>query len=173
MLLLTDATEASLWRNVWEFAQQVATFAVAVGAIWATMVRPYMAKKDAERKAETIRRDEARRAEIVRQVEEVVAPVRRQVEAIHKTTHVNGGQNSPPTLRDEVNNVGKQVKNAIHAVGAVAANQAYLSQQFTEHVDGADRWLREARRMLADQGISLPDEQPGLALPDRDPDADI
>lgn len=165
-------TEASLWATVWEFAQQVATFAVAVGAIWATMVRPYMARKDAERKAETIRRDEARRAEIVKQVEEVVAPVRRQVEAIHKTTHVNGGQNNPPTLRDEVGNVGKQVETAIRAVGAVAVNQAHLSEQFNEHVDGADRWLREARRMLAEQGISLPPDG-SAAPPHHEPEADI
>lgn len=169
---ISTAAEASVWPAVWAFAQQVATFAVALIAIWAAVVRPWLAKKDAERKTETQERERARRREIVDEVEKVVAPVRQQVEAIHKTTHINGGKNSPPTLRDEVNNVGKQVETAIRAVGAVAVNQAKLSADFQEHLDGSDRYVRQVRATFAEHGIELP-EVPRPPLRGDESQADI
>jgi hypothetical protein len=131
-----------------------------------------MAKKEEERKTEIVARDEARKDEVRRQVEEIVAPVREQVAQIHRTTHINGGKNNPPTLRDEVNNVGDRVEQAIHAVGAVAVNQAQLSSDFQDHIDGSDRFVQAAREEFAKHGIVLP-ESPRPQLPPRRTDADI
>lgn len=172
MLMLTDATEASVWRTVWDLAQQVVTFALALWGLWAAAVRPYMARKEAERKAEIAARDEARKDEVRRQVEAIVAPVREQVEEIHRTTHINGGNNKPPTLLDKVSNVGKQVETAIRAVGAVAVNQAQLSSDFQDHIDGSDRFVQAAREEFAKHGIVLP-ESPRPQLPPRRTDTDI
>ena len=157
----------TLWHSIWTFIQQLVTLIVGLGAIWVTMVRPWLKRSNERRKAELALRDEKRKAEIVAQVEAVVKPVRDQVEAIHRTTHINGGKSDPPTLRDEVNNVGKQVDTAIKSVGAVAVNQAYLSARFDQHERDGEKYLAAVREALAAQGIELPDVRSSLP-PDID-----
>ena len=156
MTVMTVA-EAQVLPTAWGFLQQVATFAVALIAIWAGVVRPWLAKVEKKRKAEIAARDEARRQEIVAEVERVVQPLRDKVDAIHHTTTVNGGKNNPPTLRDEVSNLRAQQDTAIRAVGAIAVNQAHLSERFDQHERDGEKFLRAARQMLVEQGIHLPE----------------
>ena len=149
--------DVPLWHSVWNFLQQVATFAVALIAIWAGVVRPWLGKVEKKRKTEAAARDDARRQEIKDEIEEVVAPLRDKVDAIHHTTTVNGGQNNPPTLRDEVSKLRAQQETAIKAVGAVAVNQAHLASRFDQHEREGEQFLRATREALAEQGIQLPE----------------
>lgn len=120
-------------HGLWELAQQVATFLVALLTIWVLGGRWVWKRWEAKRDTERVERDRRRTAQIHDEVEHAVGPLREQLGEIHHTTHVNSHVSDEPTMLDRLGEVGARVETAVQVVGAVAANQATLSARMDRH----------------------------------------
>lgn len=95
--------------------------------------------------------------------------VRKNAE-IHKSVTVNGGVNSPPTLRDDISDLRGQVSQLVTQGGAVAQRASDLAdridsvhelvhdtrEDLRRHEEQGQRYLGEVRVVLSEKGIELP-----------------
>lgn len=56
----------------------------------------------------------------------------RKVSAVHKSVTVNGGHNSPPTLRDDISEVRAQLAQLVTQSGAVAQHSSGLADRLDD-----------------------------------------
>lgn len=145
LLAVADvAADPTVQRTFWEWVLMVAGGITAVsgaGAIlWKVAVRPHL-------------------QEFVRKASEV-----------HTSVTVNGGKNSPPTLRDDISDLRAQVGQLVVAAGATAQRTSDLGDRLDDlhslvvdtredlarHEDSGRKYLGQVEVVLRDKGIELP-----------------
>lgn len=156
-LIAVVAKTEPVQRTFWQIIQDAASLGVSLATLGTLVGWPLWKMWSKKRAAERTEEQNRRRTEVLEQIETAVAPLQQKVDQIHHTTTINGGKSNPPTLRDEVNHVGKQVQQAIQAIGAIAVNQSSLSARFDDHERDGEQFLNDAREALRQHGIELPD----------------
>lgn len=150
LLWITDApspppepVQWALWQILLAAAGALVTISGASGVLW-WLVKP--------------------------RVEKWATTILRQVSETHKSVTVNGGRNSPPTLRDDISRLGSQVQQLTVAVGATAQRASDLGDQIDlvadlardnrddlrAHIEHGEQYLGRVQLVLKDKGIELP-----------------
>lgn len=103
-------------------------------------------------------------------IEDKLEKVAKQVNETHKSVTVNGGKNSPPTLRDDISELRSTVQQLVTQGGAVAMRTSDLAdrlddihelvvdtrEDFKKHEEAGERYLGKVELVLRDKGIELP-----------------
>lgn len=145
LAFVSDVTQnPTVQRTLWEWLLMVAGgITVMAGAsviVWKVAVKPH--------------------------VEKFIA----QAAEVHKSVTVNGGRNSPPTLRDEVNQVGKKLDTLAHIAGKAAQRAEDLGDKVDlltdltkdtrddlhDHIQSGEQYLGQVRVVLSEKGIEIP-----------------
>lgn len=94
----------------------------------------------------------------------------REVSAVHKSVTVNGGKNSPPTLRDDISDLRSQVSQLVTQGGAIAQRTSDLGdridivqelvtdtrEDLRRHEERGEQYLGKVQLVFREQGIELP-----------------
>lgn len=144
MAIADAATDPGVQRTFWEWVLVVAggiTITSGAGVIvWKVAIRPHF-------------------EEFVRKASEV-----------HQSVTVNGGKNSPPTLRDDISDLRGQVGQLVTVAGATAQRTSDLAdrvddvhalvvdtrEDLARHEDSGKKYLGQVEVVLRDKGIELP-----------------